>query len=87
MPGMSTLVVFQFSPGTAGAEDGCPPALPPDLAANYATDPSDPFQCKQMLRADWTDLIRGLGFSGIARAIAIYPNGENPTSMRDAVRR
>jgi hypothetical protein len=84
--GMATLVVFQFSPGMAGAEDGCPPALPPDLSASYATDPSDPFRCKQMPRVDWTDLIKGLGFAGIGQAIAIYPKDEDRTPMRDSAR-
>lgn len=71
--GMSELIVFQLSSRQAIEGDGVSQNLPAALAANDAVDPSDAIHWKQLPRAEWMDLIKGLGFAGIKHAIAIYP--------------
>lgn len=74
--GMSELVVFQLSPHTADAENSATPNLPAEIPANASADPSGTFPWKRLPRAEWMDLIKGMGFAGIEQAIAIYPTDE-----------
>ena len=71
--GMSQLVVFQFAPETTIAAGRAAPGLSTELSSNHLTNPSDLFCYKQLSRAEWTDLIRGIGCAGIGHAFAIYP--------------
>jgi predicted RNA-binding Zn-ribbon protein involved in translation (DUF1610 family) len=82
--GMSKLVVFQFSPLTMAGESGFAAALSPELSANNSTDPSDSLRYKQLPRADWTDMIWGLGCTGIGQAVAVYPQDEDRTARLQA---
>jgi len=75
--GMFQLVVFQFAPELTNGESGAAPGLTPEVAANDLTDPSDVFCYKELTRAEWTDLIQGIGCAGIGRAFAIYPKCAN----------
>jgi len=76
-PGMSQLVVFQFSPEMTNGESEAASVLSPELSSKLVTEPSDAFFYKQLSNAEWTDLIRGLGCTGIRQAVAIYPKQEN----------
>ncbi len=71
--GMSALIVLQLSPRTMTGESGFAPDLPTELSANPAAGLSDTHRWKQLPRAEWMDLIKGLGLAGIEYAIAIYP--------------
>jgi hypothetical protein len=71
--GMSQLVVFQFSPEITNGEGGSAPTRSPEFPAIRSTDPSDPFRFNQLTRPEWTELIRGLGCTGIGQAVTIYP--------------
>lgn len=72
--GLSQLVVFQFSPLTASADGGFAQNPTPDLSIINAMYPSDPLQFKLLSRAEWTELLCGIGSVAIGQAIAIYPN-------------
>jgi hypothetical protein len=71
--GMSELIVFQFSPRTTAAERRSTPNLLTELSMHQSADSSDTIRWKQLPRAEWLDLIKGLGFAGIEHAFAIYP--------------
>jgi len=70
-------VVFQFSPEMTNGESEAASVLSPELSSKLVTEPSDAFFYKQLSNAEWTDLIRGLGCTGIRQAVAIYPKQEN----------
>jgi len=76
-PGMSQLVVFQFSAEITKGEDRAASVPTPELAANQSADPDDPLRYKQLSNAEWTDLIQGLGCTGIGQAFTIYPPETN----------
>ena len=75
--GMSRLVVFQFSPQSTTAESEFAATPLSGLSAIDSRDPTGTFRYQQLSRADWADLIRGLGFTGIGRAIAICPRDQD----------
>jgi hypothetical protein len=76
-PGMSQLVVFQFSREMTSSEGWAASVPTPELAENQSTDSDDPLRYRQLSNAEWTDLIWGLGFGGIRQAVAIYPRETN----------
>jgi len=73
-PGMAALIVFQFSPRSMAVELESLPASPPDFTKNNLTDSLD---FRQLSRAEWMELIQGLGFVRIERAVAIYPRSND----------
>jgi hypothetical protein len=79
--GMSELIVFQLSPCKTAEENGFAPNTFTEFSVHDAADPSDTIRLKQLNRAEWTDLIKGLGFAGIDHAIAIYPTNENGEAL------
>lgn len=76
-PGMKDLIVFQFSSCLPANEEEFVPAPLPGLPIMIPTEPTDPFEYKQLPRAEWMELIQGLGCVGIENAIAIYPRDTN----------
>jgi hypothetical protein len=65
--------VFQLSSSKMVKECGSTPNLLTEFSVIQSADPLDPLRFKQLSRAEWMDLIKGLGFVEIEQAIAIYP--------------
>jgi hypothetical protein len=75
--GMAKLVLFQFLQQVADGGSRPAPALPPDRMDDNVRDSTDPLRFRQMPRADWMELIHGLGCTGVCQAVAIYPQRED----------